>query len=321
MPSSNTNSAPLVITLGDPAGIGPEIVAKAWATLREDGPVFFWLGDAKLVPDIPTQTISVPSEAAQFFQDALPILPLDTTQPAKAAVEALERSASLCLSGDASGVVTAPVSKENLYAEGFDAPGQTEFYADACDIARSQTVMMLACAQLRVVPLTIHLPLKDVSNALSEALILNRAKVTDAALRRDFGIAAPRLAFTGLNPHAGENGTIGEEETQIIAPAIAALQADSIDAQGPFAADSLFHAEARAGYDVALTMYHDQALIPIKTLDFHGGVNVTLGLPIVRTSPDHGTAFDIAGKGIANPASMINAITLAAEIADRRARG
>ncbi|MEM7568303.1 MAG: 4-hydroxythreonine-4-phosphate dehydrogenase PdxA [Pseudomonadota bacterium] len=331
MPLSNTNrAAPVAITLGDPAGIGPEIVAQAWQQRRTEGlPIFFWMGERSLAGDCPAEDIASAAEAADVFDRALPILPQKLAAPvmpgtpdqanAPAVIAALERSAALCLKGDASAVVTAPMAKDVLYAAGFKAPGQTEFYADACGIARDDTVMLLASPLLKVVPLTIHVPLKDVPRQLSQSLIISRAKTVHTALSKDFGIKAPRLAVCGLNPHAGEQGQIGTEERDIIAPAIAQLRAEGIDAKGPYPADSLFHAEARAGYDVALAMYHDQGLVPLKALDFHAGVNVTLGLPIVRTSPDHGTAFDIAGAGQANPRSMIEAIKLAGAIAARRA--
>ncbi|MEO0413174.1 MAG: 4-hydroxythreonine-4-phosphate dehydrogenase PdxA [Pseudomonadota bacterium] len=333
MPSLNTNSsqtaAPIAITLGDPAGVGPEIVAKAWhARKAEKLTPFFWIGDPGLLRDCPTQSIAAPDHALEVWQNALPVLPLEMNGPvtpgapsahtAPAVIEALEISAALSQAAKASAVVTAPMAKDLLYAAGFNAPGQTEFYADACAVERDRVVMMLAAPMLKVVPITIHIPLAKVPEHLTQDLIIARAITTDAALRQDFGIGAPRLALCGLNPHAGEHGKIGDEEEKIIAPAVDALRAQGIDARGPFSADTMFHAEARAGYDAALAMYHDQGLIPLKALDFHSGVNVTLGLPIVRTSPDHGTAFDIAGKNLANPRSMIEAIRVAGAIAARR---
>lgn len=332
MPSSNTNKAraPIVISMGDPAGIGPEIVSKAW-TAREVAGLqpFVYMGDPALIHDVPTQIVDSPNHAAAVFKKALPILLQTLAIPAfpgtpnarnaAATLEALTLSAKLCLDGQASAMVTAPVAKEQLYSAGFTAPGQTEYLADICSAAHSDTVMMLAGPSLRVVPLTIHMALSDVPTHLTQHLIMSRARVTHKALIRDFGIAKPRLAFCGLNPHAGEKGTIGLEDIDIIAPAIAQLRGEGIDASGPFAADSLFHAEARKTYDAALSMYHDQGLIPIKTLHFYDGVNVTLGLPIVRTSPDHGTAFDIAGKGQADARSMIAALQMAGDIASRRA--
>lgn len=315
--------------MGDPAGIGPEIVAKAWSQASSAGlKPFAYLGAPETLRDVPVKTIAHLKDAASLFSKALPVLPMDLAvpatpgQPAKAnapaIVTSLEKAAALCLSGDASAMVTAPVAKEQLYGAGFDAPGQTEFLADLCGTQRDSTVMMLAGPSLRVVPLTIHIPVKDVPQRLTTALILSRAKTTATALQRDFSIAAPRLALCGLNPHAGENGAIGREEIEVILPAIEQLRADGIDARGPFSADTLFHEEARSSYDAVLSMYHDQGLIAIKTLHFYDGVNTTLGLPIVRTSPDHGTAFDIAGSGKADARSMIAALQLAGDIVARR---
>jgi 4-hydroxythreonine-4-phosphate dehydrogenase len=224
----------------------------------------------------------------------------------------------LTRSGAASALVTGPVSKAQLYRIGFTYPGQTEFVAERCGVASDNTVMMLAGPTLRVVPITVHVPLADVPHLLSIELVLAKARVTARGLYRNFGIDRPRLAFAGLNPHAGEGGAIGREEIDILVPAIEQLRAEGIDAVGPFAADAMFHARARAGYDAALCLYHDQALIPIKTLHFDDGVNTTLGLPIVRTSPDHGTAFGIAGRDEANPGAMIAAIRMAAAQAERR---
>lgn len=316
--------------MGDPAGIGPEIVAQAWSQAASAGlKPFVYACDPATVSHVPTKIVSALSDAEAAFKTALPILPTPLTQspipgkpnPANAPhiMQSLRDAARFCLNGAASAVVTAPVAKEQLYSAGFTAPGQTEFLADVCDTPREETVMMLAGPSLRVVPLTIHIPLKEVPAALTQTLIVSRAITTHAALKTDFGIAQPRLALCGLNPHAGENGAIGREDSDVIAPAITQLRTLGIDANGPFSADTLFHPEARTGYDAALAMYHDQGLIPIKTLHFYDGVNTTLGLPIVRTSPDHGTAFDIAGKGRADARSMIAAIQLAGEIAARRA--
>lgn len=316
--------------MGDPAGVGPEIVSKAWMQRAQYGlPPFVYICDPALISDVPFQVVDQASGAQDVFAGALPVLAHPLAAPAisgnpsaenaPVTLAALSLAATLCLDGQASAMVTAPVAKEQLYSAGFNAPGQTEFLADACGTHRDDTVMMLAGPSLRVVPLTIHVPLADVAERLTQALIVSRARVTHAALQIDFGIASPRLALCGLNPHAGENGTIGREDIEVIAPAIAQLREEGIDAAGPFAADSLFHPEARARYDAALSMYHDQGLIPIKTLHFYDGVNVTLGLPIVRTSPDHGTAFDIAGKGKADPRSMIAALQMAGSIASRRA--
>jgi 4-hydroxythreonine-4-phosphate dehydrogenase len=227
-------------------------------------------------------------------------------------------ASGLTRSGAASGLVTGPVSKAQLYRIGFTYPGQTEFVAERCGVASENAVMMLAGPTLRVVPITVHVPLADVPGLISVELILAKARVTARGLHRNFGIERPRLAFAGLNPHAGESGAIGREEIDILAPAIEQLRSEGIDAVGPFAADTMFHARARAGYDAALCLYHDQALIPIKTLHFDDGVNTTLGLPIVRTSPDHGTAFGIAGRDEANPGAMIAAIRMASAQAERR---
>ncbi len=316
--------------MGDPVGIGPEIIGKAWrAREAETLPVFAAVGDANAAWGVPVEVIGTVAEASSIFDRALPVLAVaeagrhapgtPTQAGARAAFASLTAATGLARAGDAAALVTGPVAKAQLYAIGFDAPGQTEFIADRCGVARRDTVMMLAGPSLRVVPLTVHVPLADVSRLLTVELIVAKAIATAAGLRRDFGIAAPRLAVAGLNPHAGEDGTLGREEIDVIAPAVAALRAQGIDARGPFAADTLFHARARAAYDVALCPTHDQALIPIKTLDFDEGVNMTLGLPIVRTSPDHGTAFDIAGKGMAHPGAMIAAIRMAGEAAARRA--
>lgn len=325
---------PFAVALGDPAGIGPEIVAKAWA-LRETFslPPFFAIGDIaslRAVWDGRVTPITSPDEAAGVFDSALPCLQLDqageivpgqpSTQGAHVALQALEVGIGLAKSGAASALVTGPVGKSQLYGVGFTHPGQTEFIAERCGIAPENAVMMLAGPSLRVVPLTIHLPLSEVPAALSVDLIRARAIITAKGLQRYFGIAHPRLAVTGLNPHAGENGALGREELDIIAPAVALLQEEGLDVRGPYAADGMFHARARETYDAALCMYHDQALIPIKTLYFDDGVNMTLGLPIIRTSPDHGTAFGIAGQNIANPGAMIAAIQMARHAAHHRAR-
>ena len=328
------SAPPLAITLGDPAGIGPEIVAAAWAALRLTGPSFFAIGDAATIgaTGCAVTLISTPSEVAAGFSHALPVLDLpltsrvtpgQPTQTAAAQVIAwIERAVALALTGEIGGVVTAPIAKATLYEAGFTYPGHTEFIgaltADAPMPGARGPVMMLTAKDLRVALVTIHVPLAKVPDLITEARIISVAKVVAEALRRDFGIARPRLVVAGLNPHAGEGGALGEEENLIVGPAVAALNRAGIDARGPLPADSLFHDAARLTYDAAICLYHDQALIPVKMLDFWGGVNLTLGLPIVRTSPDHGTAFDIAGKGIARPDSLIAAIRLAAEIAERR---
>jgi 4-hydroxythreonine-4-phosphate dehydrogenase len=319
--------------MGDPAGIGPEIIAKAWA--RRDGdalPCFFAVGDLRAVSAVwngPVERIDDPRDTARMFGRALPVVSVvdgDAIIPgkpdiggARCALQSLELAAGLARSDAASGLVTAPVSKAELYRIGFDYPGQTEFVAERCGVARENAVMMLAGPTLRVVPITIHEPLARVPTALTTDLIVARARATARGLIRDFGIDAPRLALAGINPHAGEGGAIGREEIEVMLPAIEQLRAEGIDIVGPLAADTMFHPRARARYDAALCAYHDQALIPIKTLHFDDGVNITLGLPIVRTSPDHGTAFDIAGQDMAEPGAMIAAIRMAAAAAARRA--
>lgn len=327
-------AAPLAVPMGDPAGVGPEIIAKSWAVrdLRSLPP-FALVGDAAAVRRVwsgPVEPIGTLGEAGAVFGRALPVLPAAEAGPivpgepdtagARAALAALERSVALARSGEAGALVTGPVSKAQLYGIGFNQPGQTEFVAERCGVSPDDAVMMLAGPSLRVVPMTAHVPLAQVASLLSIDLIVAKARVTARGLMRDFGIAAPRLAFAGFNPHAGESGTIGREEIDILEPAIAQLRAEGIDATGPFAADTLFHARARAAYDAVLCCYHDQALVPIKTLHFDEGVNITLGLPIVRTSPDHGTAFGIAGKDRAHPGAMIAAIAMAGQAAARRAR-
>ena len=330
--------APLALTLGDPAGIGPEIVVKAWRALRAEGQAFVVVGDAQALASAPAggaglvRTIQSPDEAARVFPEALPVLdlplkaPVVAGQPSPAAAPAvirwIETAVGLALSKTVSGVVTAPIAKAPLYEAGFRFPGHTEFLGELTasaplDGARGP-VMMLTAADLRVALVTVHEPLARVPAALSVERIVHTGLVTAQSLSRDFGIAAPRLAVAGLNPHAGEDGGIGREEIEIIGPAVRALHDAGVDVRGPYPSDSLFPAEMRQRYDAALCMYHDQALIPVKMLDFWGGVNVTLGLPIVRTSPDHGTAFDIAGRGIARPDSLIAAVRLAADIARRR---
>jgi 4-hydroxythreonine-4-phosphate dehydrogenase len=327
----------LALSAGDPAGIGPEIIAKAWAALRADGPPFMVVGDAQLLASagggVKVRPVVGPAEAIRVFGEALPVLdiplqaPVVSGKPSSAhapqVIRWIETGAGLALSGAVAGLVTAPIAKAPLYDAGFAFPGHTEFLAELTHIgARAPPhgpIMMLACRDLRATLVTIHLPLAAVPAALSIEAIVNAGRVTVEALTRDFGITAPRLAVAGLNPHAGEGGALGCEEIAIIGPAVEALRALGIDARGPAPADSLFHAEARATYDAVLCMYHDQALIPVKMLDFWAGVNITLGLPIVRTSPDHGTGFDIAGRGVARADSLIAAIRLAAEIAERRA--
>ncbi len=324
--------APLAVSMGDPAGIGPEVLAKAWAARAAEGlPPFFAIGDRRALAavwDGPIATLAAPTDAAAAFGEALPLVQVDDPgeitpgEPnlagARCALDSLELAVGLARNGFASGIVTGPVSKAQLYAIGFNYPGQTEFVAERCGIAASNAVMMLAGPSLRTIPITVHVAIADVPRQLSIELIVAKARVAVRALVRDFGIARPRLVVAGLNPHAGESGTLGREEIEIIRPAIEQLIAEDVDVRGPLAADSLFHTQVRAGYDVALCMYHDQALIPLKTLHFDDGINVTLGLPVVRTSPDHGTAFDIAGRNLASPRAMIESIRLAGECAARR---
>ena len=327
-----TRPAPLAVSMGDPAGIGPEILAAAWAARVAEGlPPFFAIGDRRALEavwDGPIATLAAPGDAAAAFDGALPLVQVDdpgeivpgdpNLAGARCALDSLEIAVGLARNGFAGGIVTGPVSKVQLYAIGFNYPGQTEFVAERCGISASNAVMMLAGPSLRTVPITVHTPLADVPRLLTIELIVAKARVTARALTRDYGIVRPRLAFAGLNPHAGESGTLGREEIDVIRPALEILAAEGIDVHGPMAADSMFHAAAREHYDAALCMYHDQALIPLKTLHFEDGVNVTLGLPIVRTSPDHGTAFGIAGKRLASPQAMIAAIRMAGDCAARR---
>ncbi|KQW79815.1 4-hydroxythreonine-4-phosphate dehydrogenase PdxA [Brevundimonas sp. Root1279] len=329
---------PLALTLGEPAGVGPEITAKAWQALRADvasTPPFVVLGDAALLraQGVPVQTVPSPAEAAAVFARALPVLdqPLPAPvqpgrpDPANAAAVAdwIEQAVNLTVAGETCGVVTAPIAKAPLYAAGFRFPGHTEFIAElTADVPFRGTrgpVMMLTAKDLRACLVTIHAPLAEVPDLITAERVQRTARVVHEALRRDFGIARPRLALAALNPHAGESGSIGLQEIEVLIPAARALRDEGLDITDPLPADTLFHDEARARYDAHICLYHDQALIPVKTLDFWGGVNATLGLPIVRTSPDHGTGFDIAGKGLARPDSLIAAIRLAGEMARARA--
>ncbi|MBS4011623.1 MAG: 4-hydroxythreonine-4-phosphate dehydrogenase PdxA [Roseovarius sp.] len=320
-------SAPIALSCGEPAGIGPEIAAAAWDRLRGALP-FFLIGDpAHLPPGTPIAQITDPAEASAACATALPVLAhafegtltLGTPNPAHArgVIDVIARGVDLVQSGAALALCTAPIHKQALQdGAGFAFPGHTEFLAHLAGVDR--VVMMLASDQLRVVPTTIHIPLKDVPQALTSDLLEETIRITHAALIRDFGLSAPRLAIAGLNPHAGEGGKMGREEIDVIASVLARLRAEGFDLRGPMSADTMFHAAARAQYDAAICMYHDQALIPIKTLDFDRGVNVTLGLPFIRTSPDHGTALDIAGQGRANPTSLIEALKLAQTMGEAR---
>jgi 4-hydroxythreonine-4-phosphate dehydrogenase len=330
----------LAVTLGDPAGIGPEIIFKAWVALRQDGPIFMVVGDHDALAAASSRSgarprrISSPDAAADIFADALPVLDLPLLSPvvagkpsptyAPAIIRWIETGVGLALSGAVCGLVTAPIAKKPLYEAGFSFPGHTEFLAELAAGAPyggpRGPVMMLATADLKTVLATIHMPLSAALASLSTARIVEVGRVTAYALTHDFGIERPRLALAGLNPHAGEGGTLGREEIEIINPAAAELRTLGIDCTDGRPADSLFHEQARARYDAVICLYHDQALIPVKTLDFWGGVNATLGLPIVRTSPDHGVGYDIAGRGLARPDSLIAALRLAQAMATARTR-
>jgi 4-hydroxythreonine-4-phosphate dehydrogenase len=327
---------PLALTLGEPAGIGPDLAVAIWHRRRElDLPPFYIVADETFLRrrttalGLETPLASVaPSSAVAAFASALPVVDLGvvvTAGPshpdgssAPAAIASIRKAVSAVLSGQAAAIVTNPVAKNVLYKSGFPEPGHTEFLASLVQEATGETlrpVMMLWSPELAVVPVTIHLPLREIFSHLSADLIVETGRIVARDLSRRFRLPAPRLVVAGLNPHAGEDGMLGDEDRAIVAPAVARLRAAGIDANGPLPADTLFHAEARSRYDAALCMYHDQALIPIKTLAFDHAVNVTLGLPIVRTSPDHGTAFDIAGKGVADPSSLVAALRLAARLA------
>jgi 4-hydroxythreonine-4-phosphate dehydrogenase len=325
----------LALTLGEPAGIGPDIAIAAWLRRIEfELPPFYLLGDRDYIAHrakmagLPVKLADVRAEQAfDSFADALPVVPtgdVATARPghpdrssAAAAIGSIRQAVGDVVAGRASAVVTNPVAKSVLYRAGFEHPGHTEFLAEIASIGgkRPQPVMMLWSPALAVVPVTIHLPLRDAISELSSELIITTARIVAADLKARFGLKRPRLVISGLNPHAGEDGALGTEEHTIIVPAVEALRSDGIDVRGPLPADTLFHEAARQTYDCALCMYHDQALIPIKTLAFDDAVNVTLGLPFIRTSPDHGTAFDIAGSGRANPSSLVAALRLAARMA------
>jgi 4-hydroxythreonine-4-phosphate dehydrogenase len=327
---------PLALTIGEPAGIGPDIAMAAWRRRNVLAlPPFYLLGDpeflarraALLGGGVPLAVVE-PAGAVAAFAAALPVVPLGvaiTAAPGKpdqssapAAIAAIRRAVADVVAGKAQAMVTSPIAKSVLYAAGFAAPGHTEYLASLAKELTgisARAVMMLWSPELAVVPVTIHIPLKEVPQRLTADLIVETGSITARELQQRFAIARPRLAVAGLNPHAGEEGAMGKEDAAIVAPAVARLIAAGIDARGPLPADTMFHAAARARYDAALCMYHDQALIPIKTLAFERAVNVTLGLPFVRTSPDHGTAFDIAGSGRADPSSLVAALALAARLA------
>jgi 4-hydroxythreonine-4-phosphate dehydrogenase len=326
---------PLALTLGEPAGVGPDLTLAIWLRRRElDLPPFYLIGDVAFLQnrartlgiEVPFVTVE-PSKASDAFARGLPVVPLDlpvTAAPGKpddasapAAIASIRAAVADVLAGRAAAMVTNPIAKNVFYRSGFAEPGHTEFLARLAQEATGKPVtpvMLLWSPELAVVPVTIHIPLQQVVGALTTDLIVTSGRIVARDLKQRFHIARPRLVVAGLNPHAGEDGNLGEEDRTIVAPAVAQLKADGIDARGPLPADTLFHEHARASYDVALCMYHDQALIPIKTLAFDHGVNVTLGLPFVRTSPDHGTAFDIAGSGRADPASLVAALKLAARL-------
>jgi 4-hydroxythreonine-4-phosphate dehydrogenase len=318
---------PVAVSCGEPAGIAPEVAAKARAVLGADLP-FVWIGDPRhLPPGTRFAEVQDAASALSVSPDVLPVLPMDfgppatpgQPQPEHAAhiIAAIARGVELVQAGQAAALTTLPINKKALKdGAGFAFPGHTEYLADLAGV--DHVVMMLACDALRVVPATIHIPLSQVPGALTPTLLDHTLRITHAALIRDFGIAAPRIAVAGLNPHAGEGGAMGHEDDMLIAPVLARLRDEGFDLRGPLPADTMFHAAARARYDAAVCMYHDQALIPIKTIDFAGGVNVTMGLPFVRTSPDHGTAFDIAGRGVADATSTVAALRMAARMAAAR---
>lgn len=327
-------TTPLAVSLGDPAGIGPEVIARCWEQRASfDLPPFVVIGDPRSIANVwngPVEIVEDPQCAGDAFDAGLPLISLPAAEQvvpgepsvagAHCSLDALELAVGLARSGSASGVVTGPVSKQQLYGIGFTHPGQTEFVAERCGVASGNVAMMLAGPTLRTVTVTTHIPLSKVPEQLSSGLIESRARATLRGLQRNFGIDQPRLAVAALNPHAGEGGALGSEEIETIGPAIDALVAEGWDITGPHPADTMFHEAARTRYDAALCMYHDQALVPLKALHFDEGVNITLGLPIVRTAPDHGTAFDIAGRNRANPRAMAAAIRMAAECAEHRAR-
>ena len=325
---------PLAVALGDPAGIGPEIIAKAWERREAEAiPPFFAVGDCDAIRAVwkgPARAITDPAEALDGFDEALPVVRVGgghrivpgapDVEGARNSLDALEIAVGLARSGAASGLVTGPVSKQQLYAIGFTHAGQTEFVAERCGVSGELVAMMLVGPTLRTVPVTVHVPLREVPDALTTEGIVAKGRATIRGLQRQFGIESPRIAVAGLNPHAGEGGALGREEMDVIVPAIERLRDEGFDVAGPYPADAMFHARRRKDYDAALCMYHDQALVPLKTLHFDEGVNMTLGLPIVRTSPDHGTAFAIAGKDKADPGAMIAALKTAAACARRIAQ-
>jgi len=327
---------PLALTMGEPAGISAEIALKAWLRRGDGVPTFFAIDDpARLAAAshglgllAPIREILRPEEASFVFPEALPVIALRLAAPAvpsrldplnaRAVLASIDRALDYVRQGQAAAIVTNPIHKKALYDAGFRHPGHTEYLAERAG-GDAAPVMMLVGGGLRVVPVTIHLPLREAIDRLSSELIVSQGRILARALVGDFGLLRGRIAVAGLNPHGGEDGTLGREEIEIIAPAVERLRAEGVDAIGPLPPDTLFHAGARPRYHAWLCMYHDQALIPLKTLDFERGVNVTLGLPFVRTSPDHGTALAIAGTGQASEASLVAALMLAGEMAARRA--
>ncbi len=328
---------PIAVTMGEPAGIGGEIALKAWASRRDETPPFFVIDDVARLEalavrfgiDCPVTAVTSPDAIVSAYQTALPVFPVarkiesavtlgvPTAETGTAVIASIKQAVDLVNAGAAGAMVTNPIQKSILRRDEFPYPGHTEYLGHLA--GNSTPVMMLAVDGLRVVPVTVHMAIKDVAQALTTEAIVHCGRITASALRSDFGIQSPRLAVAALNPHAGENGRMGNEETSVIMPAIIQLKEEGIHVFGPAPADTLFHASARQQFDAALCMYHDQALIPLKTIDFAGGVNVTLGLPFVRTSPDHGTACDIAAKGIADPSSLLAALRMAQVIATHRA--
>ncbi len=337
--TANQIDTPLALSMGDPAGVGPDISLQAWTDRASYAlPAFILVGDlaqlnerARLLGlDIPIEPVDITDNVQEIFASALPVFPVklpvkikpgvpDTASVA-AIIEAIEICVNWVQEGKARAIVTNPINKRLLYEAGFKHPGHTEFLAELCTTPTlsPRPVMMLTCGELRVVPATVHMPLKDVPASLTKQMIVETVEITARELRASFGISTPRIAVTGLNPHAGEEGTLGREETEIIAPAIDTLKASGLDITGPLSADAVFQERTRTHYDAIVAMYHDQALIPVKTLAFDSTVNITLGLPIVRTSPDHGTAYELAGSGKANPGSLIESLKLAAALAAHR---
>ena len=328
---------PVALTMGDPAGIGGEITLMAWRDHRQHLPAFATFDDPDRLTRLaettgitcPVQTINELADAESVCPNALPVMPLsktvnslpgeDSTADGAMVIESIDRAIDVAADGSAAGLATNPIQKSRLYKVGFSSPGHTEYLGERAGLL-APPVMLLAGPHLRVVPVTIHLSLKDAIAALTRDEIVRTLKTTINSMKTDFGIDHPRVAVSGMNPHAGESGQMGNEEIGIIRPAIEEASSTDAEVFGPLAGDTMFHAAARETYDVAVCMYHDQALIPMKTLDFENGVNISIGLPFVRTSPDHGTAYNIAGKAVANPASLVSAIRMAAEIAHCRAR-